>query len=619
MKATKSYVLRLKDYSKLIHLDEQCVEDNQCQQNKSNDKCEYCNLLQRIIKEEVKCNHDHTCYLNYRGFINELPAMSITDEQLLSDIETMLITNKKITGDVETIKTLKEEGHSIAYGNKLCLWRGDITQLKVDAIVNAANNQMEGCFAANHSCIDNAIHTCAGPRLRDDCHKIMMEQGFLEPTGLAKITRGYCLPSKYVIHTVGPIVEHEKDGKLHLTNAECSLLQSCYTSCLDVADEMKTIKSIAFCCISTGVFGFPLYPASQIAMSSVIEWLYNHPFTNIEKVIFNVFSDKDEEVYKSTIKELDSELNESELRPQPNIYNLKVMSQPDSKELQQIEEVAKLFKSCSHIVIGAAAGFSIDNGFDFGSTSTFSSYGHSLIKHGITHMYDTIGFDEFDSEENRWCFEALVANYMRFSVFNEHQFDHYKLLLNLINKYNKKYFIKTTNVDGMFERSGYDKEKIFTVHGDYKYIQCCEPCSQEVYDFEPIAKKIMENMDPYEQMTLSELVPKCPRCGGEMMINIRQSRFFVEKPYMVKEKDYLEFVNDGIKNGTVLILEFGVGRSTQDYIRIPFEEYCKNKNVYLVRVNIDKELLVSEVEDGYYPFFRSGKHFLELLSNALSK
>ena len=142
------------------------------------------------------------------------------------------------------------------------LWQGDITTLSCDAIVNAANSRMLGCFCPNHGCIDNAVHTFAGIRLRLACNEIMQKQGRKEPAGRAKITSAYNLPSRFVIHTVGPIVY----GKP--TDKDCELLRSCYLSCLKIADE-NNLKSIAFCCISTGEFHFPNEKAAEIATDTV--------------------------------------------------------------------------------------------------------------------------------------------------------------------------------------------------------------------------------------------------------------------------------------------------------------------------------------------------------------
>lgn len=172
------------------------------------------------------------------------------------------------------------------------LWQGDITTLECGAIVNAANSQMLGCFQPCHGCIDNAIHTFAGVQLRNFCNEIMQTQGYNEPTGQAKITPAYNLPCKYVIHTVGPIIS----GKL--TEKDCELLKSCYLSCLKLAEE-NGVKSIAFCCISTGVFGFPQIDAAKIAVDTVKE--YKAAVKNDIKVIFNVFKNDDLAIYREIL------------------------------------------------------------------------------------------------------------------------------------------------------------------------------------------------------------------------------------------------------------------------------------------------------------------------------
>ena len=173
------------------------------------------------------------------------------------------------------------------------LWQGDITTLKCGAVVNAANSQMLGCFNPCHGCIDNAIHTFAGIQLRRDCNEIMHEQGHDEPTGQAKITPAYNLPCRYIIHTVGPIVS----GKLNVQH--CELLKSCYLSCLKLAEE-NGVDSIAFCCISTGVFGFPKREAAKIAVDTVKE--YKEEKRSDIKVIFNVFKDSDLAIYREVLK-----------------------------------------------------------------------------------------------------------------------------------------------------------------------------------------------------------------------------------------------------------------------------------------------------------------------------
>lgn len=176
----------------------------------------------------------------------------------------------------------------IKNGDRISLWRGDITRLAVDAIVNAANSQLLGCFVPCHGCIDNAIHSAAGIQLRNECAEIMNIQGHEEPTGKAKITKGYNLPAKYVLHTVGPIVG------IQVTDKQKEELKSCYLNCLKLAQK-EGLKSVAFCCISTGEFHFPNKLAAQIAVETVDRYLSE---SGIERVIFNVFKEEDFNIYK---------------------------------------------------------------------------------------------------------------------------------------------------------------------------------------------------------------------------------------------------------------------------------------------------------------------------------
>lgn len=174
----------------------------------------------------------------------------------------------------------------------LYLWKGDITTLRCDAIVNAANSQMLGCFCPCHGCIDNAIHTFSGVQLRSACAEIMRQQGHEEQTGAAKITPAYNLPCKYVLHTVGPIIR----GRA--TKKDKDLLAACYRSCLNLA-EQNGVRSIAFCCISTGEFHFPNREAAEIAVETVQK--YRKESGSQIKVIFNVFKEIDYNIYQELL------------------------------------------------------------------------------------------------------------------------------------------------------------------------------------------------------------------------------------------------------------------------------------------------------------------------------
>ena len=172
------------------------------------------------------------------------------------------------------------------------LWQGDITRLSVDAVVNAANGAMLGCFIPCHGCIDNAVHSAAGIELRLECSRIMEKQKIKEPVGKAKITKAYNLPCRYVLHTVGPVIY----GKV--TKRDCGLLSDCYRSCLELAAEYQ-LKTIAFCCISTGEFHFPNEAAAEIAIQTVKDYLKKNP--GDMEVVFNVFKDCDYEIYRQLL------------------------------------------------------------------------------------------------------------------------------------------------------------------------------------------------------------------------------------------------------------------------------------------------------------------------------
>lgn len=243
-------------------------------------------LIQSLLKEKPE----------YRSL--RIPTESESQRQLLRGLMNIRAP-QRIGADF--LKTQDEylQGETAAKGITdvadltpvqpgLYLWQGDITTLKCDAIVNAANSGMTGCYIPNHRCIDNAIHTFAGVELRLACAELMEQQGRPEPTGRAKITPAFNLPCRYVLHTVGPIIS----GRV--TKEDKELLASCYRSCLELAAENK-LESVAFCCISTGEFHFPNEQAAEIAVRTVKEFYKKQ--SSVKKVIFNVFKDLDKEIY----------------------------------------------------------------------------------------------------------------------------------------------------------------------------------------------------------------------------------------------------------------------------------------------------------------------------------
>ena len=230
----------------------------------------------------------------FRALMNVRPPM-LASEEFLRVQDEELQTQLAAKGVVEIAGQAGNDGDVMPGHDRasLCEWQGDITRLKVDAIVNAANSQMLGCFVPLHRCIDNAIHSAAGVQLRLACAEMM--HGTDEPTGSARITPGFNLPAKYVIHTVGPIVT----APLPLRQQETQLA-SCYTSCLNLAHKYG-LGSVAFCSISTGEFRFPNDLACEIAISSVRSWMVSHPDSSVKAVIFNTFKDIDHELYQNAL------------------------------------------------------------------------------------------------------------------------------------------------------------------------------------------------------------------------------------------------------------------------------------------------------------------------------
>lgn len=238
-------------------------------------------LFGHKIPQDIKAQRDML-----RSLFNVRMPLPVTDEFL--EIQDEYLKKRNEERGITDIQNLEPA----ASDERLYIWQGDITTLKCDAIVNACNSQMLGCFSPLHSCIDNFIHTYAGVELRLRMNEIMQAQGHEEPTGQAKITPGYNLPARYILHTVGPIIQwsvREEDEEL---------LSDCYRECMKLAAQ-NGAESIAFCCLSTGVFRFPQQRAAEIATQTVMDCLNSDD--KIKKVIFNVFKDEDLHIYNALL------------------------------------------------------------------------------------------------------------------------------------------------------------------------------------------------------------------------------------------------------------------------------------------------------------------------------
>lgn len=251
-------------------------------------------LNERLLEEMPSCRPLAARFLPeqasqrrlLRSLMNLRPPMPLSPD-FLSVQDALLAAEREERGVVEAFALPVTAAHP-----KITLWQGDITRLRADAIVNAANSALLGCFVPCHGCVDNAIHSAAGLQLRDACSRLMERQGHPEPAGRAKLTRGYNLPASYVLHTVGPIIS----GRV--TARDRAELAGCYRSCLELAAE-RGLASVAFCCISTGEFRFPRQEAAEIAAAAVAGFLARP--TSVQKVIFNVFTHADAEIYRTLL------------------------------------------------------------------------------------------------------------------------------------------------------------------------------------------------------------------------------------------------------------------------------------------------------------------------------
>ena len=241
----------------------------------------------------------------------------VLDEESMAMADSVLrfeSAHSRLT-DAASLTPIAEAG-----GCSICLWRGDITNLRVGAIVNAANSGLLGCFQPNHPCIDNAIHCGAGPRLRIACRELKGPSNRPEPTGRAQITPAFRLPSDFVLHTVGPIAQYKG-------HEQPELLASCYDQCLSVSAS-NTVRSVAFCCISTGVFGYPAAAAAKVAAMTVKAWLLDPSHAGcMDRVVFNVFTPQDLEIYRTLLP-----LVFAPSSPSPSVSSSPSMSHLDAAE-----------------------------------------------------------------------------------------------------------------------------------------------------------------------------------------------------------------------------------------------------------------------------------------------
>lgn len=483
-----------------------------------------------------------------------LIAHQFASEGLLNKIDKVL--PKK---DVERVD-LEFEAYWVLR-RRLCVWHGDITKLQVDAIVNAANDDGLGCFIPAHRCVDNVIHRAAGPRLRAECARLMDERGRGTLTAGSEpiVTQGYRLPAANVIHVTGPLVSGG-GGEGVPTAKDAEMLAKSYEQCLDVALE-RGFRSIAFPCISTGLFGYPSSDAARVVVRAVMNWLESHNDADM-LVILDVFANKDVRAYERAL-----------LAP----------SKPDDMQI-----ASQWLKDADAVLICAGAGASGNKGeLVYTNPDDFAKYYPWLLPFGYKTSYDCMGLmadPKVPDAYKRAYFFAHAMN-QRF-VFQPNP--SYPELLSQLG--DKDYFVYTSNVDGCFERAGFDKSKIYTPQGDWMWMQCEKPCRRDSYwPAKPVLDRVVPLVPDINEM------PLCPVCHRKPAPNVRGGSYFTHAPHDAAQDAFLRWIDQQIDK-KLCILEVGVGFNTPTVTRLPMEQICREfPRSKLVRVNPNDYEIPSDI------------------------
>ncbi|KAE8355675.1 hypothetical protein BDV28DRAFT_162613 [Aspergillus coremiiformis] len=470
----------------------------------------------------------------------------------------------------------------------ISLWKGDIALLTdVTAIVNAANSQLLGCFHPDHRCIDNIIHSAAGPRLRDACNSIMLRQGHPEPVGSVKVTPGFNLPAPWVLHTVGPQVNSRKRA----STLQQQQLASCYSSCLDAMESLPPLpdgrKVVAICCTSTGLFAFPPDMAAEIALKTVVQWCLDHSKTSVTDIIFNTFLKRDFELYKKNISALETTIASAnhQITFQSNPLN-----SPEALATPAIRKARTWLHEADYLIISAGAGLSAAIGLDYTSASLFQTHFPGFLHLGLGQLYDVFGFSGWESLCQKWGYYFLHLNMVRTWPASSL----YKSLLRLAERFSDRYFVRTSNADGRFVANGFPAEKVSTPQGQYRLLQCFAKCRPDaVFPSDPFVDAAVPFIDRETQVLTDETkVPRCQYCTGELTLCVRGGDYFNSAPFHAQErkwKAYIDGVSKGLNGRTAVILELGVGLNTPAVLRWPNEQLVEdssNPGFRLIRAGI---------------------------------
>lgn len=528
-----------------------------------------------------------------RELLTVRPPDPFPSPEVLEAVETALrfANAQRPRTNALDIPSISEDGEGL---QRLALWKGDITTLAATAIVNAANSELLGCFRPEHPCIDNAIHAVAGPRLRQKCCDIVDAlPGGRERTGSVQVTPGYLLPSEYVLHTVGPIV---RNGSPSEDDEE--ELRSCYNACLEAAEDLEATaaaaaaKTLVFCGISTGMFGYPAALAVGVAVDTVMGYFAKTQSSTITKVIFNVFTPADLNLYLARFRALATNPALS-LSPPPTPFS------------QPLQTAVEMLRTSDALLIAAGAGLSASYGLDYTSHELFRThFSGTAARTGARCLYELFGH-AFTSERDKWGYYfshlSIIGSWPLHSA--NRVYDHLITLTNHFDSSTTKggWFVRTSNADGLFRRHGFLPDRIATPQGDYSFMQCARPCSPDsVFPAAPF----LAAAKPFLDLTLNTLssddaVPKCPNCNGSVFLCVRADHSFSDVRFRPAEKRYREFLRECREKGRRLtVLEIGVGWNTPSVARWPSEELVQDGAARLVRVGIKGSQCVPWELDG---------------------
>ncbi|KAF2440757.1 macro domain-like protein [Karstenula rhodostoma CBS 690.94] len=465
---------------------------------------------------------------------------------------------------------------------RIKIWKGDITTLApgTTAITNAANSQMLGCFQPTHRCIDNVIHSWAGPRLRQECFEIAsarQDQPDALPVGDAVTTQAYCLPCDYVIHTVGPQLERGSEPD----DVERRQLSQCYYSVLDEADRLPETaegKSVALCGISTGLFAFPAKLAASIAVDTVAAWFAHHPEATISDVVFVTYTEDDHEIYGTLLKKNRPTWTLSPSEPAKEL----ALTSPT------IEKACAWLAEADTVIVSAGAGLSAADGLDYTSRTLFRTHFPAFLQYDLERLYDVFGFVDWPSDRVKWGYFFTHLNVVR----QWPQSQLYGRLLEWLNSYGDNAHVRTSNADGLFVANGWDEARLSTPQGQYHYFQCVANCTPDSYwPSRPFLDKALPLIDAATQSLKDDsAVPRCKNCGGDLFLCVRAANWFNERPYRAGEARWKKFerrvLNGG--GGKTVVLELGVGMNTPGVLKWPNEDLVRqgNQQVKLVRLAV---------------------------------